>query len=55
MIISKVLTRVNNSVHISLHEVCNDVNILKAFRCWRLLHIYQADNVLVVEEFYTKV
>ena len=51
MIISQILPRVNNSVHISFHEVRNDVNVLVAGHGRRLLHIDEADDILVVEEF----
>lgn len=50
MIISKVLTRVNNSMHIRLHQVCYDVNILKSCRSWWFLDINKPDNVFVIKE-----
>lgn len=50
MIISKVLTRVNNSMHIRLHQVCNDVNILKTCGSWWFLDINKPDNVFVIKE-----
>lgn len=38
-------------MHVGLHQVRDDVNILVAGLSWRLLHVYEADDVLVVEEF----
>jgi len=52
MIISKVLTRVNNSMHISFHEIRNNVDIFKTRLSRRLCYINESDNVFVIEEFY---
>ena len=51
MIVCKVLSGVNDAVHISFHELCNDVNILEASLRWWFGYIKYLDNILVVKEF----
>jgi hypothetical protein len=51
MIISEFLTGINNPMHISFHEICDDVNIFIASRSRRLLNIYKTNYIFMVEEF----
>ena len=51
VIVRQVLARVDDSVHVGLHEVGDDVDVLVAGLGWRLLHVNEADDVFVVEEF----
>jgi hypothetical protein len=51
MIISQILSGVDDSVHIGLHQVCNNVDVLIAGGSWRLLNVDKPNNVFVVEEF----
>ena len=50
MIIGQVLPRIDDSVHIGLHQVSDDINVFIACRGWRLLHINQSNNVFVIKE-----
>ena len=50
MIVCQILSRVDDSMHISLHQLKNDVNIFVICWRWRLCHIKQFDDILVVEE-----
>jgi|NorSeaMetagenome_1021524.scaffolds.fasta_scaffold343041_1 hypothetical protein len=34
--VRKLLSRVNNSVHVSLHQLCDNVDVLEASLSWRL-------------------
>ena len=52
MVIRQVLPRVNHSMHIGLHKICDDIDILKTRLCWRLLHINQSNDVFMIKEFY---
>lgn len=52
VVVSQILSRVNHSVHICLHQVCHDVDILETGWSWRLLDVYESDDVLMVKEFY---
>ena len=51
MIVCKVLSGVNDAVHISFHKLCNDVDILEAGLSWWFGYIKYLDNVLMVKEF----
>lgn len=51
MIVSKILSRVNNSMHVSLHQVSDNVNVFVASWGRWFRNINQADNVFVIEEF----
>ena len=51
VIIGEVLTGVNNSMHISFHEIGDDVNIFIAGRSRRLLDIDKTNYIFMVEEF----
>ena len=51
MIVSEVLSRVNDSMHICFHEVSNDVDIFESCLSWWLLNIHQTNNVLMIKEF----
>lgn len=55
MVISQILARVDHSMHISFHQICDDVNIFVANLRWWFLHINEANNVFMVKEFYQKV
>ena len=50
MIICKVLSRVDNPVHIGLHQIRNDVDIFIARLCWWLLNVHKPNNILVIKE-----
>lgn len=51
VVVRQVLSRVDHSVHVCLHQVRNDVDILVACLGWWLLHVYQPNDVLMIEEF----
>jgi hypothetical protein len=51
VIISKVLTGVNDPMHISFHEIRDDVNILIASRSRGLLDIDETNYIFMIEEF----
>lgn len=51
MVVCQILSRVDHSVHISLHQFSDDVDILIPSHIGRLGHIKHLDNVLVVKEF----
>jgi hypothetical protein len=51
VVIREVLSRVNNFVHISLHQISDDVDILVTSGRMRFLYIHQPNDILVVEEF----
>ena len=51
MIISEVLTGVNNPMHISFHEIRDDVNIFIASRSRRFLDIDKTNYIFMVKEF----
>jgi len=51
MIISEVLTGVNNPMHIGFHEIRDDVNIFIASRGRRLLDIDKTNYIFMVKEF----
>eukprot|EP00355_Strombidium_rassoulzadegani_P007892 CAMPEP_0168620054 /NCGR_PEP_ID=MMETSP0449_2-20121227/6929_1 /TAXON_ID=1082188 /ORGANISM="Strombidium rassoulzadegani, Strain ras09" /LENGTH=106 /DNA_ID=CAMNT_0008661027 /DNA_START=610 /DNA_END=930 /DNA_ORIENTATION=- len=50
VVVGQVLPRVDHSVHVGFHQVSDDVNVLVASLCRRLLNVYQSDDVLMVEE-----
>ena len=52
MVVGQVLSRVDYPVHVRLHQVRNNVDILVAGRARRFLHVHQADDILVIEELY---
>ena len=52
VVICQVLAGVNDSVHVCLHQVGDDVDVLEALWGWWFLDINQTDNVLVVKELY---
>ena len=52
MVVRQVLPRVNHSMHISLHKIGDDIDILKTRLCWRLLHINQSYDVFMIKELY---
>ena len=37
-------------MHVSLHQISDDVNIVEASWLWRLLHVDQADDIFMIEE-----
>lgn len=51
MVVGQILPRVNDSVHISFHQVRNDVDILVAGHGGWLLNVDESNDILVVEEF----
>jgi hypothetical protein len=51
MIIGEVLAGINNPMHISFHEIRNDVNIFITSRSRRFLDIYKTNYIFMVEEF----
>jgi hypothetical protein len=51
MIVRKILSRVNNPVQVSLHELGYDVDIIVAGSCLGFQYVDQADNVFVLKEF----
>ena len=53
MIVGQVLPRVNDSVHIRLHEISDDVDIFVANLRWWFLHVHQTDDIFVIKEFYS--
>ena len=53
VVIRQVLPGVDDSVHVSLHEVCDNVNIFETFGGRRLLDVDEPDNVFMVKELYT--
>jgi len=50
VVVCQILTRVNHTVHVRLHQVGDDVNIFVARGSRGLLHVHEADDVLMVEE-----
>ena len=52
MVIRQVLARVNDSMHVSLHKIGNNINILVARLLWWFLYVHETDNILVIEELY---
>ena len=52
MIIRQILSRVNDSMHIGLHQIRNDIDIFISCWCWGFLNVNEPNNVLVVEELY---
>ena len=51
MVVGQILPRVDDSMHISLHQLSYNVDILVVNRSRRLCHVKDFDNVLVIEEF----
>ena len=51
MVISQVLPRIDNSVHVCFHQVRDDVNVLIACLAGRLGDINKGNDVLMLEEF----
>jgi len=51
VVVGQVLPRVDHAMHVRLHQVRNNVNVLVASLAGWLRHINQRDDVLVVEEF----
>ena len=54
VIISQILSRLDNPMHICLHKICDDVDVLVACWGWWLLDINKSDDIFVIEEFYQK-
>jgi hypothetical protein len=50
MVVSEILTRVDDSVHISFHQVGNDVDILVSCLGWWFRNVNQGNNVFMIEE-----
>ena len=50
MVIRQILSRVDDSVHICLHQLGNNVDILIIGGSRGLGHIKHLDNILVIEE-----
>ena len=51
VIICEVLTGVDNTVHVSLHQVGDNIDILVTGLCRGLCHINECNDVLMVKEF----
>ena len=52
MVVSEILSGVDNSVHICLHQVCDDVDILKPCSSRWSLNIKQSNDIFMVKELY---
>ena len=46
------LVGVDNSVEVSFHKLCNDVDVVKAVFIWWFEQIFESKNILMFEEFY---
>ena len=51
MIVSQILTRVDYTMHICLHQIRNDINVFIAGLAGWFGYVDELDNVLMVEEF----
>ena len=51
VVISQVLSGVDHSVHVCLHQIRYDVDIFISCLGGGPLHVHQSDDVLMVEEF----
>ena len=51
VVVCEVLARVDDTVHVSLHQLRDDVDVLVVGGGGRLRHIEYLDDVLVVKEF----
>ena len=51
VVISKILARVDDSMHVRLHQICNDVDIFVSSLCWRASNVDKSYDVLMVEKF----
>lgn len=51
MIVGQVLSRINDSVHIGLHKISNDVDIFVSSLRWRASNVDKCYDVLMVEKF----
>ncbi len=52
MIVRKILARVDYSMHVGLHQVSYNVDVLESCGSWWLCYVDKADNVFMVEELY---
>jgi len=50
MVIFEILSWINDSVHISLHQIGDDVDVIEASWLWWLLHVDQADDIFMIKE-----
>ena len=50
VLVTQLLPRVDNSVHICLHQLSNDVDVVEAGRRRWLEHVNHVDDVVLVEE-----
>lgn len=51
VLIGEGLSRRDNAVHVGLHEICHDVDVLEVSRVWRNRHdVGDRDDVLVAIE-----
>lgn len=51
MVIREVLSRIYDSVHIGLHQVCDDVDVFESCLGRGSRNFNQVDDVLVIKEF----
>ena len=51
VIIRQILPRIDNSVHISLHQVSDNIDIFVSGLGWWFLHIHKSNDIFMVEEF----
>lgn len=52
VVVGQVLPRVDDSVHVGLHQVGHDVDVLESCGSGWLLDVDESDDVLMVKEFY---
>ena len=55
MLVGKFLLRIDELVHVGLHQLRNDVHVVVACGGWRALDFQKRDYVLVVEKLYKMV
>lgn len=51
MIVCQVLSRIDDSMHVSLHQLSNNVDVFEAGTSRRFSHIQDLDDILVVKKF----
>jgi virulence-associated protein VapD len=54
VVVGQILARVDDSMHVGLHQVCDDVNVFVASGCRWFLNINESNDVLVIKEFYNE-
>ena len=51
MVVSEILSRIDDTVHVSFHEISYDIDIFIAGLCWGTSNIDEGNYVLMVEKF----